>query len=524
MMEPEIEGSDVYLAVRLDSPWGLSTLAMAESITLKVNGVPVSGDPIETAVGDTVRVTWTWTGAAGGVETINVEVELEFQPGQPSLRGSTTYEIETFDTGGGTGTYYPPDEPLRTDGGGSTMMLEITMELQSQDGGLMLERITTITIHDEMAFWMRWGMDHIGDENPALSQTLRAFSAGAVSDEDRISRFIEDVERSEFERQMVSLGPMYMNTGLGLDTEELLGDFRAFNELRVEVDLNGQDAVINHPVTLRFSTTELVEDGSRIDLLRNFIVVQPAPLWSDYSLDLTARSSALTALSNSIIRESDAFDFAVLRMPWGDIITMEGEGIEQGEKFSFEVLPTSSLAYAVDPHGAHVGGVAGSLCHWLAADAEPTTHLPLSRIGLDSHRCGGHGHWLSGGLHRYRLGRCCTHLGHHRHGESSLGRCTPAFSDTAVSSDSLSCLSNSQRRHNGRSSSSLQLCWVRACHQVGCMIRGSALSGWPPFEPLLDSHLGRNNPQTHRFHPPPQRLAGFAGGCQRAHLSDCPRG
>ena len=115
MVEPEVEGSDVYLAVRLDSPWGLSTLAMAESITLKVNGVPVSGDPIETAVGDTVRVTWTWTGAAGGDETINVEVELEFQPGQPSLRGSTTYEIETFDTGGGTGTYYPPmsrSEPM----------------------------------------------------------------------------------------------------------------------------------------------------------------------------------------------------------------------------------------------------------------------------------------------------------------------------------------------------------------------------------------------------------------------------
>ena len=127
------------------------------------------------------------------------------------------------------------------------MMLEMTMELNRQDGGLMLERVTTITIHDEMAFWMRWGMDHIGDENPALSSTLRAFSAGAVSDEDRISRFIEDVERSEFERQMVSLGPMYMNTGLGLDSEELLGDFRAFNELKIEVDLNGQDAVINHP-------------------------------------------------------------------------------------------------------------------------------------------------------------------------------------------------------------------------------------------------------------------------------------
>mgnify|MGYP001277336441 FL=1 len=145
----------VYLAVRLDSPWGLSTLAMAESIMLKVNGNPVSGDPIETAVGDTVRVTWTWTGAVGGTETINVEVELEFQPGQPSLRGANTYEIETFDTGGGTGTYYPPDEPLRTDGSGSSMILDIAMNLESRDGGLMLERITTITIDNEMAFWMR---------------------------------------------------------------------------------------------------------------------------------------------------------------------------------------------------------------------------------------------------------------------------------------------------------------------------------------------------------------------------------
>ena len=324
----------------------LTTLAMAESIMLKVNGVPVSGDPIETAVGETVRVTWTWTGAAGGEETINVEVELQFQPGQPSLRGSTTYTIETFDTGGGTGTYYPPDEPLRTDGGGSSMVLDISMTLEQKDGGLMLGRVTTITVDDEIAFWMRWGMDHIGDENPALSPMLRAFSAGPVTDEDRVSRFVEDVELAEFERQMVNLGPMYMNAGLGLDTEELLGDFRAFNELKIEVDLNGQSAVINHPVTLRFSTTELVTDGKRIDLLRNFIVVQPAPLWSDFSMTLDARSSAFTAFSNSRVKESTAFDFSVSRLPWGDRIHLDGEGLEQSENFAFEALPTSNLIYA----------------------------------------------------------------------------------------------------------------------------------------------------------------------------------
>ena len=97
MPTPEIEGSDVYLAVKLDSPWGLSTLALAESISLNVNGQEVTGDPIETASSDTVRVTWTWDKAAGGIETISVEVELKFQPDQPSLTGSTTFEIETFD-------------------------------------------------------------------------------------------------------------------------------------------------------------------------------------------------------------------------------------------------------------------------------------------------------------------------------------------------------------------------------------------------------------------------------------------
>ena len=346
MVEPEIEGSDVYLAVRLDSAWGLSTLALAESITLKVNGKAVTGDPIETASGDTVRVTWTWDEAAGGEETISVEVELVFQEGQPSLKGSKTFDIETFDTGGGTGTYYPPDEPLRTDGGGSALTLDIDLSLRQDGDGLLLERVTTMTIEDELAFWMRWGMDHIGDDNPALSSMLRAFSAGPVTDEDRVSRFIEDVERAEFERQMVSLGPMYMNAGLGLDTEELLGDFRSFNELKIEVDLNGKNAVINHPVTLRFSTTQLITDGDRLDLLRNFVVVQPAPLWSDIRIDLEARSSSFTALSSSILRESDAFDFSVSRMPWGDHVRLQADGLDQDEKFTLATLPTSSLAYA----------------------------------------------------------------------------------------------------------------------------------------------------------------------------------
>ena len=52
------------------------------------------------------------------------------------------------------------------------------------------------------------------------------------------------------------------------------------------------------------------------------MVVQPAPLWSDYDLMLEAKSTSTTALSNSILRESEAFDFSVSRMPWGDTVRM----------------------------------------------------------------------------------------------------------------------------------------------------------------------------------------------------------
>ena len=71
LLDPEIEGSDVYLPLIIDSPWGMETLAHSDSITMKVNGMTLTGDPIETAVGDAVRITWTWDDASGGVENIN---------------------------------------------------------------------------------------------------------------------------------------------------------------------------------------------------------------------------------------------------------------------------------------------------------------------------------------------------------------------------------------------------------------------------------------------------------------------
>ena len=351
MMEPEIEGSDVYLAVRLDSPWGLSTLSLSESISLLVNGQRVTGDPIETASDDTVRVTWTWDGAAGGIETISVQVELVFQPGQIALTGSAVFEIETFDTGGGTGTYYPPDEPLRTDGSGSQLDVNVRSELTG--GGpndqLVMKTTTIITVYDEVAFWLRWGLDHLGDDVTPLSTTLGAFSAGGVTDDDRVSRAIEGVEVGEFERQMVNLGQLFVTNGLGLDSNELLGDFREFDQLQIELDLMGEANVVNHPVSIAFLSTSFVTDGQAMTVLGNFAVVQPAPIWSSINLDAEYRSSMLTAMTEAKLLESDTLKISVSRTPFGDTVTLTGEGFDQDENFALTVIPTTAITFAPLP-------------------------------------------------------------------------------------------------------------------------------------------------------------------------------
>jgi hypothetical protein len=81
LQDPEVEGSEVYFSVVIDSYWGTKILSNSDSLNMRVNGNLLSGDPIETSQGDGVRVTWTWLDAAGGEETVNAQVELVLQAG-----------------------------------------------------------------------------------------------------------------------------------------------------------------------------------------------------------------------------------------------------------------------------------------------------------------------------------------------------------------------------------------------------------------------------------------------------------
>ena len=344
--QPEVEGDLVYFAARIESPFGMEALVFSKSISLSVNGVELTVDPTEVLEGEAILVIWTWDGAAGGVETVGVSVSYELQVGLV-LTGSTNFEIETFDGSGDGGGYYPLNEPLRTNGKGSPLDVSITMELESEDGGLRLAQTTILTIEGEMAFWMRWGLDHLGDETIPLSTVLKNFDGGNINDDERGSRVIENSEISQFENFMGSYYITYFQFGLGLESEEIVGDLSDAQTFAITLDLMGENRVRNAPVKLRIDSLTPIVSGSEYRILDSaFMTSQPSPLWSSYDLFINIKSSGFTSFTDIDVLQNEDIEVTYLRFPWGESATLSVSGLTQSDDFRIDSTPTTSILHA----------------------------------------------------------------------------------------------------------------------------------------------------------------------------------
>ena len=344
LTQPDVDGNLVYFGLRIESPFGMDALVFSDSIAMKVNGILLMEDPTEVSDGDAILVIWEWDNAAGGVELVNVSFEYVLQPGAKET-GSTDFEIETFDSNGGGGGYYPLNEPLRTSGRGSPLSITMDLELESEDNGLRLSRSTTLKIGGEMAFWMRWGMDHMGDETIPMTKVLKDFQAGAVSDDERGSKVIESIEVNQFEGYMESYYITYFLDGLGIESEELLGDLSDSDTFAITLDLMGEERVTNAPLTIRIDSLTPIQSGADYKLIRSFITT-PTPLWSGYDITVSGSSSLMTSFATVDLDASDLLEVDYLRFPWGEMVTIKGEGLTQSDEFSITTKPTTNVVYA----------------------------------------------------------------------------------------------------------------------------------------------------------------------------------
>ena len=342
--EPITEGMDVYVSLVVASPFGQLTAAHSNSLAVSVNNGVLSGDPIETSSGEFVRLTWTWRANSAGEQNITIEARIQLQAGTPVMSGSTEFTIDPFDDGSGEGgVFYPADEPLRTDGAGSPLAVKMNMELKSDGDFLTLNRKITMTVDEEIAYWMRWGMDNIGNEDPALSQPLRIFNSGMVSEEDRRNRMIDAVEINEFKTQMANgLAVTYMNDGMALELEELIGtDVSNLERISFDIDLQGENRVTPHPLTMTISTLEFLDENVVTTLLRSFVIVQPAPIWSTIDISISIETGMMSSLTGAKSSD-DSIELTHRRTPFGESIEVSAEGLEPSTTFTISAMPTTN--------------------------------------------------------------------------------------------------------------------------------------------------------------------------------------
>jgi len=366
--QPDVEGMEVYVHLLITSPWGQAMLSQTE-IVLRVDGVMVSDDPIGSKTdADAYRLTWTWSASESGDINITTVAEITVQPGMVAQSVSQTHSITTIDDGSSSGGgFYPPDEPLQSNGIGSPLAVNIVMDMYVDQGRIALEREVSIIFSAEMSYWLRWGLDNIGSDPTTLSDSLRIFSAGSVKDEHRRNRVLDEVEISEFERQMVTRASTFLHQGMGFEGDELLGrNLNEFETINIDIDLMGDNKVSSSPLTMKISTLEMVNKNVQTTLMRDFIIVQPAnPRWQEIDLHISITTDSLSSLTGATIKGEDSIKLSHIRLPWGEEITITATALDTDATFTFVALATNSLLHSPLPlsAGAMITCIAG---FWIA--------------------------------------------------------------------------------------------------------------------------------------------------------------
>ncbi len=366
--QPDVEGMDVYVHLLITSPWGQAMLSQTD-IVLRVDGITITGEPLGSQTDDDAfRLTWTWSATDSGDINITTVAEITVQPGMVPQSISQAHSVTTIDDGSSSGGgFYPPDEPLQSNGIGSPLAVNIVMDMYVDQGSIALEREVSILFSAEMSYWLRWGLDNIGSDPTTLSDSLRIFSAGSVKDEHRRNRVIDEVETSEFERQMVTRASTFLHQGMGFEGDELLGrNFNEFETINIDIDLMGDNKVSSSPLTMKISTLEVVDRDKQTTLMRDFIIVQPAnPRWQELDMHISITTDSLSSLTGAAIKGEDSIKLSHVRLPWGETITITATALDTDATFTFVALATNSPLHSPFPLslGAAITCVAG---FWIA--------------------------------------------------------------------------------------------------------------------------------------------------------------
>ncbi|MAK26114.1 MAG: hypothetical protein CMA02_02445 [Euryarchaeota archaeon] len=339
MMEPNVDGNQVYFPVRFHSEFG-DELAIAGTLTAKVLGNEIGGDPYVSTTSTGVEVVYIWTtpsDAESGSYTFNIT--LRPQEGV-IIQAELSHELTLDGSSDGGEGWYPSNEPVRT--GGSSIHVQIDVN-QVND---RLERTSSLEIEGAVATWLRWGLDNIGNESLDTTSWWRELSSsgGIIGAEGLNNRQVDDAELELLINHLTSSGrdlADFLDRGLALESKAILGGdpFDLEGALDIQIDLQNKVSFGPEPISIKIRSSTVLEPGSFV-FIESFVRSQSKTYWTEVSLDASLSTNPLQGISNVYSEEIDADH---LRLGIAENVRVSFTSDERMDDFRVTITPATSF-------------------------------------------------------------------------------------------------------------------------------------------------------------------------------------
>ena len=348
LQTPLVDGRTLHLPAIMRSGFGQKLIENGD-ISCSVDGVAISEQPVKTPSGQDVKATWSWSAPDGYQEgTITVLVEYSLQSGSESWKAIAEFDI-TLGDGDGSTTFYSEDEPLRP-AHGSKLNVRIDADIQKDAEDLVITRNTVLTIQDDMAYWMRWGITNQGAEG-LESDSIWALFDGVFSEDQYSDKVIDNAELEKMATTLQSGALMnwFLEGGLQLEPEELLGGFNEFHTFRVQIELNDDYSVSRQPVKLKVSTTQSINDGEYFEFLEQFISPQIDVFWKSVSLQVDLQTDSQSSLIGISEDSTEDLQISHERHFTKEVLTLSSKDILDWNRMDIRIKPSTNPLHAPLP-------------------------------------------------------------------------------------------------------------------------------------------------------------------------------
>jgi len=348
--EPAVRDSEIDVPVVIGSEIAERMIAVGTT-SIQIDGEnPVSTTPITEPADELVRLTYSIPrGAAANGSTIKITFTLDVPSlDRPAMEATRTVTInESGSSDDGLGWYYPEREPGRM--GDNQLDGDMKVVVVTDEEG-RLDRSIHLEFQGPVALWMRWGLDNLGTDNLTTNSYWKGIDGTAISSSERERGYVDPIEISRLEAHLAAGQNLhrFLSTGLGLDSEALLGAQRIdlpTLSARVEL-LTNNEVRADRGIVMKIYSSQPIPSETFL-LLKDPLKGDGAELWRGAKIEGSFETSGFWMVKEIVAQDLDPLHRRGIRLESisyeVDLLQVSGYSIEMQLEHGMSSTPALVL-------------------------------------------------------------------------------------------------------------------------------------------------------------------------------------